>query len=126
MSIRSPPLPPHLFPLSPFAHRLALEPEYQYPSGLAALSALWSLAAGPLLFSKERNRLPQSYRVTGGPDGQAGIDYPTKTGPKRAEPGEVVDDVPARSVAWLVDLGYLEPVATSTRALAPSPSKEGE
>lgn len=28
---------------------------------------------------------------------------------RRADPGEVVDDIPARSVRWLLDQGHIEP-----------------
>jgi hypothetical protein len=38
-----------------------------------------------------------------------GLDYPTKAGDKRAEPGDVVSDLPTKSVEWLLDGGYIEP-----------------
>ncbi len=40
-----------------------------------------------------------------------GIDYTTAAGAaKRAEPGDVVEDVQSRSVKWMVDSGVLAPV----------------
>lgn len=40
-----------------------------------------------------------------------GINYPTKGGKeKRAEPGEVVSDIPAKSIGWLVEQGIIEPL----------------
>ncbi|MFI9552645.1 hypothetical protein [Nonomuraea endophytica] len=42
-----------------------------------------------------------------------GLDYPGKGGPKRAEPGDVVDDVPKESVGWLVEQGVIEEVRGS-------------
>lgn len=35
-----------------------------------------------------------------------GIDYPPG---RRAEPGDVVDDLPAKSVRWLLAAGIIEP-----------------
>lgn len=35
-----------------------------------------------------------------------GLDYDGK----RAEPGEIRDDIPAASVPWLLDGGHIEPV----------------
>ncbi|HSW64403.1 MAG TPA: hypothetical protein VLH56_14010 [Dissulfurispiraceae bacterium] len=37
----------------------------------------------------------------------AGMDYPPD---KRAEPGDIVSDLPAKSVGWLLEQGYIEPV----------------
>jgi hypothetical protein len=43
----------------------------------------------------------------------AGLDYPGKGGkPKRAEPGDVVDDLPRESVAWLIEQGAVEEVTS--------------
>lgn len=50
------------------------------------------------------DRMPR-YVVTGGPDGNAGINI----GDDRYEPGDHVDAT-AKTVKWLVDDGYLEPV----------------
>lgn len=38
-----------------------------------------------------------------------GIDY----GDKRAEPGDVVTDIPAKSVTWLVNQGVIRPAKES-------------
>lgn len=46
------------------------------------------------------------YRITGGPDGTAGLDYKNR----RAEPGDVVDDLPRDSVKWLREQGYIETI----------------
>jgi hypothetical protein len=47
---------------------------------------------------------PQSYRVL------RGINYPNPDGmgEKRAEPGDLVDDLPEQSVGWLLDDGVIE------------------
>lgn len=47
-----------------------------------------------------------------------GINYPTKGGEKRAEPGDVVDDIPKVDQKWLLEHGAIEPVA-ETVAEAP-------
>lgn len=39
-----------------------------------------------------------------------GINYPTKGGEKRAEPEDIVTDLPAKSVKWLLEQGYVEEV----------------
>lgn len=44
-----------------------------------------------------------SYRVL------IGIDYKDQ----RAEPGDVVTDLPKNSATWMLDQGIIEPVATS-------------
>ena len=44
------------------------------------------------------------YRITGGPTGNAGVDYKAK----RAEVGDVVDDLPRDSIKWLREQGYIE------------------
>jgi hypothetical protein len=36
-----------------------------------------------------------------------GIDYPPN---KRAEAGDIVSDLPEKSVAWLLDSGFIEPL----------------
>jgi hypothetical protein len=56
----------------------------------------------------------RKYRVT------VGLNYPGKGGEKRAEPGDVVTDLPAKSLKWLVDQGVVEAVA------APDDGDEGE
>lgn len=42
---------------------------------------------------------PKSYKVL------VGIDYPPE---KRAEPGDVVDDIPEESARWLLKQGLIE------------------
>lgn len=40
-----------------------------------------------------------------------GVSYPGPKGKeKRAEPGDVVKDLPPESVPWLLEQGYIEPV----------------
>ena len=34
-----------------------------------------------------------------------GLNYPPD---KRAEPGDIVDDIPKRSIPWLLEQGYIE------------------
>jgi hypothetical protein len=36
----------------------------------------------------------------------AGLNYPPD---KRAEPGDVVTDLPGKSIKWLLEQGYIEP-----------------
>lgn len=48
----------------------------------------------------------QKYRVL------AGINYPPRD--KRAEPGDVVDDIPLISIDWLLRDGIIEPVDDDT------------
>lgn len=40
----------------------------------------------------------------------SGLNYPGKGGEKRAEAGDVVSDLPPKSVKWLLSGGYVEPV----------------
>lgn len=37
-----------------------------------------------------------------------GLNYPTKQGEKRAEIGDIVDDLPEKSVPWLLRQGCIE------------------
>ncbi|WP_433114290.1 hypothetical protein [Micromonospora sp. CA-246542] len=47
----------------------------------------------------------KKYRVN------VGLNYPTKTNKeKRAEPGQLVTDLPEKSIPELIDLGYIEEV----------------
>ena len=39
-----------------------------------------------------------------------GLNYPGKGGDKRAEPGDVVDDLPAKSIEWLLADGHIKPI----------------
>lgn len=41
---------------------------------------------------------------------KTGLDYPVKGVYKRAEPGDIVDDLPPRSVEWLLRQGHIEEV----------------
>jgi hypothetical protein len=45
----------------------------------------------------------QAYEVV------TGLNYPTKAGEKRAEPGDVVTDLPAKSIEWLLEQGHIKP-----------------
>ncbi len=40
---------------------------------------------------------------------RAELDYHTAEGRKIVPPGEVVDDLPAKSVGWLLEQGWIEP-----------------
>ncbi len=51
--------------------------------------------------------MSKAYRVL------VGLNYPAKGGEKRAEPEDVVTDLPAKSVDWLLEGGYIEPVKES-------------
>jgi hypothetical protein len=51
-----------------------------------------------------------------------GIDYAGK----RAEPGAIVDDIPASSVTWLVEQGIIEPTTELPNQDAPKPTKSRE
>lgn len=44
-----------------------------------------------------------------------GIDYPPD---RRAEPGDVVDDIPAASVSWLIAQGAIEETEPKPKAKA--------
>ncbi|UBU11604.1 hypothetical protein [Nonomuraea gerenzanensis] len=54
----------------------------------------------------EEDVVAKQYRVL------AGLDYPARGrgGERRAEPGEVVEDLPKTSVAWLLEQGAIEEV----------------
>jgi hypothetical protein len=49
---------------------------------------------------------------------KTGLDYqPKGRGPeRRAEPGDVVDDLPTKSVSWLLEQGHIEPEQEATDA----------
>lgn len=47
------------------------------------------------------------YRLT------TGLEYPPN---RRAEAGDIVDDIPAKSVKWLREQGLIEPVDASAKA----------
>jgi hypothetical protein len=40
-----------------------------------------------------------------------GIDYKTPLGEKRANPGDRVDDIPAKSVRWLLEQGAITEIS---------------
>lgn len=50
-----------------------------------------------------------------------GLDYPPD---KRAEVGDVVDDIPAKSVKWLLEQGHIEEVGKGKRPADPAPTPE--
>lgn len=56
-----------------------------------------------------------------------GIDYPPN---KRAEVGDVVEDIPARSIKWLREQGVIEPLDPKTKdpepQAEPQPEPESE
>jgi hypothetical protein len=39
-----------------------------------------------------------------------GINYPTARGSRRAEPDDIVTDLPPKSVPWLLEQGHIEKV----------------
>lgn len=39
-----------------------------------------------------------------------GLDYPVKGRVKRADPGDIVTDIPEKSLPWLLKQGHIEPV----------------
>lgn len=47
-----------------------------------------------------------------------GLNYPPD---RRAEPGDVVEDLPGKSIKWLTEQGYIEPAGKSAPA-KPSPA----
>jgi hypothetical protein len=62
-----------------------------------------------------------TYRVTGGPDGTAGLNYKDK----RAEPGDEVSDIPRESIKWLREQGYIDtPGEVVDPEPIPAPSAE--
>jgi len=44
---------------------------------------------------------------------KAGLDYPPN---RRAEAGDIVDDIPSKSIKWLRDQGLIEPADASAKA----------
>lgn len=52
-----------------------------------------------------------------------GIDYPPN---KRAEPGDIVDDLPSRSIKWLREGGIIEPLDAKHRDPEPEPEPQPE
>lgn len=62
-----------------------------------------------------------TYRVTGGPDGTAGINYKDK----RVEPGDDVSDLPRESIKWLREQGYIATLGEVAEAVD-SPADEDD
>lgn len=56
-----------------------------------------------------------SYRVL------VGLDYPPD---RRAEPGDVVDDLPGKSIKWLTDQGLIEPADRASKPAAVKPAEK--
>lgn len=56
------------------------------------------------------------YRITGGPTGDAGLDYKAK----RVEVGDIVDDLPRDSIKWLREQGYVEVVGKDSDPVEPT------
>lgn len=53
--------------------------------------------------ASKKSKADEAYTV------KVGINYPTSKGEVRAEPGDVVTDIPSRSVGWLLECGAIEP-----------------
>jgi hypothetical protein len=49
-----------------------------------------------------------------------GLNYPTKSGEKRGNPGDIISDLPTKSVDWLLREGVIELVEPAM------PPKDGE
>jgi hypothetical protein len=62
------------------------------------------------------------YRITGGPDGTAGVSYKATY----VEPGDVVDDLPRESIKWLREQGYIELVDKASKSEPVDDSAGGE
>jgi len=53
-----------------------------------------------------------------------GLDYPPD---RRAEPGDVVEDLPGKSIKWLSEQGLIEPADKGKPAVkAPKPEPKGD
>lgn len=52
-----------------------------------------------------------------------GLDYDVDGEPRRAEPDDVVDDLPPKSVSWLLDRGHIEEYAEPEPAKTAAPKK---
>lgn len=52
-----------------------------------------------------------------------GLSYPPD---RRAEAGEIVDDIPPKSAKWLLDQGHIENVGGKNPAPKPEPSEDGD
>jgi hypothetical protein len=56
----------------------------------------------------------------------AGLDYSVKGSPQRAEVGDVVDDLPFKSVPWLLKQGAIEEVTTDGVHAQQAEPRDGE
>ncbi len=54
-----------------------------------------------------------------------GIDYPTGKGQKRAEPGDIVDDLPKKAIEWMLPAGIVEKTTEESTAQESDPAEEG-
>jgi hypothetical protein len=61
------------------------------------------------------------FRVTGGPEGDRGID----SGGRRYEPGDIIEMTQAKA-QWLIDKGLLEADGGKSAKSAPAPKPEPE
>jgi hypothetical protein len=52
-----------------------------------------------------------------------GLDYPPD---RRAEAGEVVDDLPGKSIKWLTEQHMIEPVKSTSKSTKPAPVEGDE
>lgn len=52
-----------------------------------------------------------------------GLDYPPD---RRAEPGDVVEDLPGKSIKWLTDQGLIEPVKATSKPTKATPVEGDE
>lgn len=50
-----------------------------------------------------------------------GIDYPPS---KRAEAGDIIEDLDGKSIKWLLEAGYIEAADAKTAKAAPAPVEE--
>lgn len=57
--------------------------------------------------------MPPTKKQTGPFTVLVGINYPP--GDKRAEPGDVVDDLPAGDIGWMLEQGLIERASTSAQ-----------
>lgn len=63
-----------------------------------------------------------TYKITGGPDGTAGLNYKDK----RVEPGDEVTDIPRESIKWLREQGYIVDAKGDTADSADTPADTPE
>lgn len=51
------------------------------------------------------------------------MDYPPD---RRAEPGDVVDDLPGKSIKWLTEQGLIEPAKATSKSTKAAPVEGDE